>query len=355
MYRLQEKLESTIDELLVDSDIDSVQLGDVISETAEGVAGNILRTIKKDAFTGGLQEAEAERLAFEERLVAVWRRPIDLLDLFIHLSTEAGADFNSTFREDAVASGDAVFEALTKMHGRACQVAREILTLLRAGFADGAHARWRTLHELAIVACLISERGQDLAERYLRHDTVQRYKLACQHQKHYATLKHEPLTQEELAELKEQRDELVGQYGPAFGNEYGWAVSVTGNDRPTLTQLEEKADLDHWRPYYRMASHNVHPNSHGAYYRLGLASHQGSVILAGPSNEGLSNPGHSTSISLLQVTLALLFSESDVESPDMTPNLDCIVVSHILQSLSEEIGQAFLEVHLFVEQLAGEE
>ena len=167
-------------------------------------------------------------------------------------------------------------------------------------------------------------------------------------------LNHEPLSSEELAELKTERDELLRQYGKAFGNEYGWAASVTENDSPTLTQLEEKADLDHWRPYYRMASHNVHPNAHGAYYRLGLASHQGSVILAGPSNEGLADPGHSTAISLLQVTLALLFSESDAESPDMRPNLDCIVVSHVLQSLSDEIGQAFLEVHLFVEELAGE-
>ena len=191
MYRLQEALESAIDDFLKGGDPEAADrlnagIGDVIPEVAAEMAQNMLRSIKKDAFTGGLQEAEAERLAFEERLVAMWRRPLDLLDLFIHLSTEAGSDFNSAFRKDAAGSGDAVFEALIRMHGRACQVAREILTLLRAGFADGAHARWRTLHELAIVACVISEAGPDLAERYLRHDTVERYKLACQHQKHYA-------------------------------------------------------------------------------------------------------------------------------------------------------------------------
>ena len=357
MYRLQEALESAIDEFLESDDPHAAErlnagIGDMIPDVAGELAESMLRTIKKGAFTGNLQEATAERLAFEERLEAIWRRPIDLLDLFIHLSTEAGTDFNSAFREEAVSSGDAVFEALTKLHGRACQVAKEILTLLRSGFADGAHARWRTLHEIAVVACLIGEHGQDLAERYLLHQTIEQYKLACQYQKHYAALKHEPLSQEEFDELKESRDHLVEKFGAPFKRDYGWAASVI--DNPTMSELEEKADLDHWRPYYKMASDNVHPNAHGAYYRLGLASHQGSMILAGPSNEGLADPGHATSISLLQVTLALLSTEADVDSPDMRPNLDCIVVSHILQSLSDEIGQAFHEAHLFVEELAGE-
>ena len=339
MYRLQEKLESKLDEFLESADPDAVNrlsagIGDMIPEVADELAQNMLRTIKKDAFTGGLQEAKSKRLAFEERLEVIWRRPIDLLDLFIQLSTEAGASFNSTFREGAVSSGDTVFEALTRLHGRACQVASEILTLLRSGFADGAHARWRTLHEIAIVAYLVSDHGQDLAERYLLHETVQQYKLACQYQSHHQSLNLEPLLQEEFDELKERRDQLVERFGTPFGNEYGWAASVIHN--PNMAILEEKADLDHWRPYYRMASHNVHPNAHGAYSRLGLASHQDSVILAGPSNEGLAEPGNSASISLLQVTITLLLgTESHVDLPGMRPNLDCIVVAHILQSLAK--------------------
>ena len=352
MYKLQELLESTIDDLSknLGHDIDVDQLAasitDSIPEVADETAESMLRAIKRDAFSGNLQERTAARLAFEERLEAMWRRPIDLLDLLIHLSTEAGSDFNSEYREDAVDSSDAVFEALTKLHGRGCQVAREVLVLLRSGFADGAHARWRTLHEIAIVACLIGAHEQELAKRYLLHETVQQYKLACQYQSHYQSLNFEPISQEVFTRLKERRDQLIVQFGPPFKHDYGWAESVTGIDNPSLAHLEEKVDLDHFRPVYRWASDNVHPNAHGTNFRLGLGSHQGSVILAGPSNEGLADPGHAAAISLCQITVALLCTKS---------TFDSIVVSKILQSLVDEIGNAFLEVHHFVEELSGEE
>ena len=44
-------------------------------------------------------------------------------------------------------------------------MSRAILALLRSGFADDAHARWRSLHELAVVSGFISEYGEDVAEK----------------------------------------------------------------------------------------------------------------------------------------------------------------------------------------------
>ena len=246
MYRLQEIFESTLDEIVagLDEDVDVDKLvSDISGEIADETAVNMLKAIKRDAFTGGLQEHEAARLAFEERLERMWRRPIDLLDLFVHLSLEAGTDFNSEYRQDAIESGDAVLEVLTRLHGRACQVAREIFVLLRAGFADGADARWRTLHEIAIVACLIGKHGQELAERYLLHYTVQQYKLAVQYQDHCQSLNREPIPQEEFDDLKKRRDELICQFGRAFKSDYGWAASVTETVNPTLVRLEKKVDL----------------------------------------------------------------------------------------------------------------
>ena len=65
---------------------------------------------------------------------------MDLLDLVIALTVEAGTEFNRKFRNEVVGSGDAVFESLTRLHARARQVSGEVLALLHAGFADGAHA-----------------------------------------------------------------------------------------------------------------------------------------------------------------------------------------------------------------------
>ena len=225
----------------------------------------------------------------------------------------------------------------------ACQVSGEVLALLHAGFADGAHARWRSLHEMAVVASLIQEHGQELAERYLLHEKVQQYKLACEYQKFYGRLDLEPLSKETLDSLKVQRDELIARFGKAFKNDYGWASLAIGNDRPTMSDIEQQVQLDHLRPYYRMASDNVHPNSHGVYFRLGLHSSQkDEVLLAGPSNLGLADPGHSTAIALLQITTDLLATKSV---------FDCVVTMKILEELTNEVGEAFLKVHQELEPL----
>ena len=100
-----------------------------------------------------------------------------------------------------------------------------------------------------------------------------------------------------------------------------------------------------------MASDNVHANSHGSYYRIGLSQslHDDGVILAGASNFGLVDPGHSTAISLNQVTSNLLLTELYLE---IEFSLYHLVISNTLNKLGHEIGDAFLEVHHELESLA---
>ena len=341
MFGLQELLESTIEETLASGDLDQYPTNELES-SVDDIANLILARIKKDA-SSGLKRHRRDRKGFEKRLNERWKSPLDLLDLVIALSTEAGTEFNQKFRNEAVGSGDAVLEALTRLHARGCQVSGEVLALLHAGFADGAHARWRSLHEMAVVASLIQQHGQELAERYLLHETIQQYKLACEYQKYFDRLNDEPPSKENSDQLKVQRDKLIARFGEAFNGDYGWASSAIGSNRPTMSDIEQHVQLDHMRPYYRMASDNVHPNSHGAYFRLGLhSSQQEEVLLAGPSNLGLADPGHSTAISLLQLTTALLATESA---------LDRVVTMKMLAELTGEVRETFLKVHQELETL----
>ena len=188
MFGLQELLESTIEGMLASGDLDQYpnnewesSVADMIPGLVDNTANLILARIRKDA-SSGLKRHRRDRKGFEKRLNERWKHPLDLLDLVIALSMEAGTEFNRKFRNEAVGSGDAVFEALTRLHARGCQVSGEVLALLHAGFADGAHARWRSLHEMAVVASLIQQHGQELAERYLLHENIQQYKLACEYQ-----------------------------------------------------------------------------------------------------------------------------------------------------------------------------
>ncbi len=85
------------------------------------------------------------------------------------------------FNDDDAKEGDFVFDVVIRLHARACQIASEVLKLLKSGFADGAHARWRSLHEVAVVALFIHKHGNDVAEKYLLHDVVESYRAATQY------------------------------------------------------------------------------------------------------------------------------------------------------------------------------
>lgn len=95
-----------------------------------------------------------------------WNKPLDLFYLFLGISLDLGATLNHNRRPQAAQENDLVFDVLTRLHARGCQIGYEIYLLLSHGFADGAHARWRTLHEISVVASFISTHGQKVAESY---------------------------------------------------------------------------------------------------------------------------------------------------------------------------------------------
>ena len=346
MGNFQKALESALQEIAegLGPDTDVGQLKEAISssvpELADELGGELLANIKKDAFPEGIEHRRAARYAFEQRLLSFWKEPLELLELFISLASEAGSEFNSEFRNEFVRKGDAVFEVLTRLHGRACQISKEIAVLLRSGYADGALARWRTLHELTVVGCLIVRFGQELAERYILHSTIQKHKAAKEYQNHCEELGQQPLSQEEVEALEEERDKLIEYFGTSFDAIYGWAASVTCTGRPGMSHLEKSAGLTQWAPYYDLASSNIHADSRGMYFRLGLSSSQEDVILAGPSNIGLADPGHSTAISLCILTTILLARK---------PTMDYVVYSKVLLKLRDEVGDSFLSAHNAVE------
>jgi len=60
-----------------------------------------------------------------------------------------------------------------------------------------------------------------------------------------------------------------------FAMPNGWASDALGKKRVTFADLESKGQLDHFRPYYKMASHNVHAGAKGITWRLGLLIRSG--------------------------------------------------------------------------------
>lgn len=272
---------------------------------------------------------------FVRRNEARWRQGFDFLEMHIEIAMELGEEFNADHRPEAAAESDYVFEVLTRIHARACLVAREIVTLLRNGFADGAHARWRTLHELAVTAKFISKHGQKAAYRYLSYEHVEKYKRALNYQEHCAALEREPLTADEINDLKLGYESVCEQFGKdEFTAPYGWAAEFLTTRYPKFPDLEKDSELDYLNPYYKMANSWVHATPRGLSFQLSLSEAKQPVLLTGPSNGGLVDPAQCTAASLLQVTRALLSHK---------PTLDAVVTIEILQAVARQVGDAFVQ------------
>ena len=319
---------------------------DVAPKFGESAAEILLPIIKRDA-RKGLRRSRRQRDGFEKRLGKHWAEPLHLLELLVELADEFIDDVIGDQESAEHDPGDHTFDALVAIHARGCQMARAILALLRSGFADDADARWRSLHELAAISSFISKhREEDVAERFLLHEIIQQRKLALAYQKHEVRAKLDPLRQEELDELNERYASLLARFGRSFGSEYGWAASTLVGKEATLANIEADVELDHYRPYYQMASHNVHGGSHAAFFKLGIGETDRTVLLAGPSNQGLADPGHGVALSLTQMTAALA---------DAYPAVDRLVLVMVMSLLEHETGETFLRAHEEAERITRHE
>lgn len=200
------------------------------------------------------------------------------------------------------------------MHARSCQVSSEILVLLRNGFADGAHARWRTLHELSTLAIFISEHDNELAERYLFHSVVANYRRAVEYRNYSDSLSYAPMSDEAFNQLKASFEAVSDKYGTNFKNDYGWASVILNKDRPSFADIEEKAGVLHMRPFVKLAHMNIHAGSTGILFRLGSPPNDPDLLVAGSSIYGIGEPAQNTAYSLELLTEAFLSRKPNTEN-----------------------------------------
>jgi hypothetical protein len=309
------------------------RLGIVIDRFVAMVSSGGVQMLRDRAVSRGSESLAAHRReidGFESRLDDRWGECFDLLAIYRLWCYEAGETFH---KRHAPAEGDWVYNVLVRLHARACLVTAEVLALLRGGFASGAHARWRSLHEISAVASFIAEHGQATAERYVRHEHVDSYRAAVSYQRYAERLGYEPFAAAEMDEMRDERDRLVAEYGTSYKDQYGWAAHALGHS-PKFAEIEAAVSLDHLRPFYKMASHPTHAGPKGIAWDIGLLRRD--VMPAGPSNAGMADPAHGTAISLLQITVALLNHD---------PDLGDLVTMQFILAACDAVGDAFITAH----------
>lgn len=289
---------------------------------------------------------------FERGLERKWGRPLALFETALVVSIELGSAFNERHRPAAAVDDDQVFDVLVRLHATGCRIASEVLALLRSGHASGAHGRWRSLHELAAVSLFVRKHGFELAERFRAHEIVACSKAAHQYNEYARRLKMRPPPRSELERLKHARDRLLVRFGASFREQYGWASDVLKNPRPTFADIERDVGLDHWRPYYQMASHPIHAGMRGLTWNL--ETPLGNMLAAGPSDAGLADPGHAALISLNHLNAALLVGQGqEVQEHGEESLVDqayAVIAVQALTKLVDLAGSDFLRAHRKIER-----
>ena len=202
----------------------------------------------------------------------------------------------------AGASGAAV-DAILALYSRGILVAEEVHALARGGYASGALARWRTLHELAVIATVIAEHEdrERLAARFVEHEAVGALEAMQAYDKHCAPWGLEPHPPEQVAELERQVDELSALHSPGrkkgketFDDAYGWAEGFVPRgprrNSPSFADLEKQTKLLAGRPAYVAASHAIHGGFRGLTGNPGQRDPSEPTLLTGASAAGLHQP-----------------------------------------------------------------
>lgn len=317
-----------------ENDLKAKDLEDVFRKASESIdpvsdeISEMLFQSLRESQSDVVEDWEGVYFDFEIRHAELWKNALSSLHALIIASHEVGEAFARKYLEEEQGNKLSVLVAL---HARSIQVANEVLCLLKSGYADGAHARWRTAHEIAVVADFLARCSEITVRKYLEHEAIESYKAMQQYQENAEILGLEPYSDNEISELEGLKVSLVNKYGKEFLGSYGWAARKLNVKKPNFYTLEAAVGIDHLRPYYRMASHNVHANPKGINFRLGLSDGT-EMFLSGPSNYGLSDPGQSIAITLGQINVSLLHSRL---------NMDSLVYSKVLMKFVDLVKNEF--------------
>jgi hypothetical protein len=299
-----------------------------LRESLEADAETYRKSLSEDP-DGHLRDIHANEEGFLERLRETWHRPLILFKTCRHLALTTGNEFNKQRTQP-----DLLSETMFRLHARVCLIAAEIEVLMKAGLSSGALTRWRSMHEVGVVLQFLAKHPTCI-QAFIDHEQVASYKGVISFNKVYGRTP-KAFPQDVVNMLKQKHDDAVAHYGPFFKHDNGWAGVVMGYS-PNFAQLEDEVGLKNLRPDYKFASQSVHANVKGIRFELGLYPRTtANMMLVGPSNIGLADPGSRALNTLLLGTATV-----NALMPSRLGTVHIIA----LQGLVAEANQAFSDVH----------
>lgn len=311
-------------------------MDDVISAVTEAIPEALASAamVFSDHMSEHLIEHMAElKLAHELRSKAVhriWGDVFDQLDFLRHLALEWGHHAQD-LQSGPYKQPNTSF-ALNRLVGRAYEIVGEIVALTKAGYADGALARWRSLHELCVISMFIAKQPDRCAEMYLAHHQIEELRLL--EIDRASGTDNDRDRDRYVAHLRRQKVQLTSKYGSAFGGDLGWASIELGRVRTTFRELESLVGLDILRRGYQRANSTVHGGALATLTRIsvGVSGADSAVV---PAAYGCEVAAHYTTASLSMLVAELCLTTENADLSTMS-----IVMQNHASKICEQIAKA---------------
>jgi hypothetical protein len=257
-------LESVIHDL---SDKFSDSIEEVIPKVLDEISEVISNSISEDAteHVRYMREVQSSRA---ETIENVWGEAIEQLDIMRGMVLEWN-NIAMNLHYGPYKEPNTAF-ALCKLVERGYELVGEIVTLIRAGYADGALARWRSLHEVCVIAMFLAKRSDNCAHMYMSHHLVDELRLLDTDNSFGVILANGVDRGLYVRDLKRRVEAMARKVGEDFLKDYGWASIELGVKKVTFRDLENYVGLDVLRRGYRQANGAVHGGALAALTRVSL-------------------------------------------------------------------------------------
>lgn len=245
--------------------IEKINFEDIMMSITDTVATDFAVFFRERMYEIELEE-RAKTQGFSARQEQLWGKCFAASQTMYTLTIEAAENISKYIDENAsVEDKEArkfLFLALQHLHGRACQMFLEILTLLRNGFGDCAYARWRSLYELNCIAYFIKTQGEQIAKQY--------------YEQSQSNVPHQ---------------------------DYAWTLGAVNKRGKPITvksfaTIETYCEMGNgWNEQYKLACLVIHGSPEGTFKRMSLYETQ-NIIPVGRSTYGIAVPAEHSAISL---------------------------------------------------------
>lgn len=280
-----------------------------INKSIPPVLSSLRKLITKHSVALAKDTLRHDRIVFKE-ISSSYKGAIDFLDPFISYNAWIGEMSYSKYRKVFKNDNDRQkIYTLLAIHSRACQIAREIKLLVRHGYADGAMARWRSLHELCVTFLFLFDHDDEVLQMYLEYEVIESYNKMERHDASLTQIGWRPISPKVRKDLEEQREQLIERYGKQFTKDYGWAMKILPPVDRHFRGMEKLVQQDHLRGVYAWASDNVHAGISGNKKRLGLSPKNANKFLQISSPVGIFDPIQFTTYTLVEMSGTLLDME----------------------------------------------